>query len=209
MKNACMTRQTLLMFPHMKHLTEDSTLAASAVASGMSPDEATTTFSMIGRGAFTQAYGSNKYVVKGTKAGHQDAENTAVWSYRKWFRNTYKARHTSKLFKQMCKNILAPTVVLFDCVVVQEKVKYIGNKFSLDLCYAVEDLAHLLGITDMHGANWGMTENGEVKIFDIMPFIGFAKGKPFTNDAALQAAWDEVQNLAQREFPQVHKKHRA
>lgn len=198
MKKACLTRQTLLMFPQMKFLTENSLEAASAVASGSSPE--TVGFEMLGRGAFTKAYASDKYVVKGEMLGEGDRENSAAWNYRKWFLNTYKARHTSKLFKKVCKNILAPTVVLYDCVVIQEKVKWIGNSFSLDLCFKVEDLAHMIGITDMHGANWGVTEAGEVKIFDIMPNRKFPKGRAFTEDAQLEKLWNEVKNLVQVEL---------
>jgi hypothetical protein len=199
MKNACMTRQTLLMFPHMKFLTENSMLAASAIASGECPEMLHTGFDMIGRGAFTRAYGSAEYVVKGTPSGEGDRENSAAWNYRTWFRNTYKARHTSKVFAKACKRVLAPTVVLYDCVVVQEKVRWMGNSFSLDLCWAVEDVAHLLGITDMHGGNWGVSANGEVKIFDIMPHRGFPKAKAFTRDAELQQALDKMDALVQKE----------
>jgi hypothetical protein len=197
-KTACMTRQTLLMFPTMRRLEESSLRAASKIAEGGDPHAQG--FKVIGRGAFTKAYSNGVYVVKGERAENAHCDNTAAWNYRTWFRNTYKARHTSKVFAKACKNLLAPTVVLFDCVVIQERVKYIGNKFSMELCFAVEDVANLLGITDMHGANWGVTSAGKVKMFDIMPSPRFPKGRPFTRDLELEQAILRMETLLAEEL---------
>jgi hypothetical protein len=197
MKAACMTRQTLLMFPQMKFLTEQSLSAASAIASGEA--NIGDGFKVLGRGAFTKAYGNEDYVVKGEVAEFGNAENSAAWNYRNWFRNTYKARHTSKVFARACKKYLAPTVVLFECVVVQEKVEWTGNDFSGKLMCEVDELARMLGIIDMHGANWGVTKQGEVKMFDIMPSKWFPRGQKFTRDAELEVLIAQVELLVAQE----------
>lgn len=197
MKNACMTRQTLLMFPQMKFLTENSLLAATAIASGETPEHVEG-FEVLGRGAFTKAFGNDDYVVKGEFIADGQRDNSAAWNYRTWFKNSFRARASSKLFNKTCKRFLAPTVVLYDCVVVQEKVKWMGNRFSMELCFAVEDLAMMLGIVDMHGANWGVNAAGEVKLFDIMPRRGWG-GKNFTADVELQKCIDKVETLVRQE----------
>jgi hypothetical protein len=192
------------MFPQMRFLTENSLNAASAIATGETPESEG--FLMMGRGAFTKAYSNEQYVVKGDDLFNNNRENSAAWNYRKWFKNSFRARATSKLFNKACKKYLAPTVVLFETVVVQERVKWMGNKFSFALCYAVEDLAILLGVTDMHGANWGVTAAGGVKLFDIMPHPRFPKGKAFTENDKLQKTMDEVERLLQQELPAIMKK---
>lgn len=204
-KLACMTRQTLLMFPQMASLNHNSLnfesspcyKAAKEIALGV--EVTTEGFSFLGRGAYTKAFSNEQFVVKGDQVGLDD-DNSAAWNYRTWFRNTYKARHTSKLFVKACKKHLAPTVVLFDSVVVQEKVKWLGNTFSPELNRAVWELAIVLGITDMHGANWGVTENFQVRMFDIMPNRRFPKGEAFMEEEMLQNVMAKVERRLEREI---------
>jgi len=202
-KVANMTRQTLLMFPHMKKVTEDAKMAASTIASGATPERHG--FTLVGRGAFTSAYANKQYVVKGTEVSFGDKVNTAAWNYRTWFLNTYKARHTSKMFAKACREFLAPTVVLMECVVIQERLPLMGKSFSLNLALAVEDLAWELGISDMHIGNWGMTAEGEVKIFDIMP-IANVKGQAYLREDRLAAKIHTVRELAQAELKKLQLK---
>jgi hypothetical protein len=189
------------MFPAMKYLPEASLLAASAIASGEA--DIGEGFQEIGHGAFTQAYGDDVYVVKGHDAARYNMENGPAWNFLTWFRITMRARSSSEVFAQACRKYMAPTVVLFECVVVQEKVQWMGNDFSLKFQYAVEELARMLGILDMHGENWGVTREGEVRMFDIMPADWFPKYAKFTQDKELARLIEKVEHLLTEELPKI------
>jgi hypothetical protein len=189
-----LTDQTLSMFPAMKDLPAKTLRAAGCIANGEEP--VSLGFRKFGSGAYTTAYTNDVYVVKGLAVDAEAFHGSVFMNMDEWFSNTRNARK-SVLFRRAARKYIVNTVVLFDCVAVQERVAIVAqdideavgydhpyHRMWRTLCRSVEALAAQLGIDDMHEANWGFMEDGSIKMFDISP--------TYANDGATFSTSDEL-----------------
>jgi hypothetical protein len=174
------TDKTLKMFPHMANIPMPAIRAAGAIASGVSPEAVG--FSECGAGAYTRAYANATHVVKGVALHHDAFIGSASDNTETWLAQVEGPLKHSRMFRRMVRKYIVGTVVLFDQVVVQEKVYAVASaimdnvsrtstpgRVLRDLDRLVETLANLLQIEDMHVENWGFTHAGQIKMFDIAP----------------------------------------
>jgi hypothetical protein len=203
MPTKSLTDQTLSMFPAMKDLPAKTLRAAACIANGETPRSEG--FRQFGSGAYTTAYTNDVYVVKGTPVNEEPHFGSVFMNMDEWFTNTQNARK-SALFRRAARKYIVNTVVLFDCVAVQERVAIIANDIDdvvrydnihrhvwRTLCRDVESLAALLGIEDMHEANWGFMEDGSIKMFDIAPITyEITDAVVAENELMLRYAMDRV-----------------
>jgi hypothetical protein len=203
MPTKSLTDQTLSMFPAMKDLPAKTLRAAACIANG--DDPVLLGFREFGSGAYTTAYTNDVYVVKGIAIDEEPNFGDVFTNMDEWFRNTQNARK-SALFRRAARKYIVNTVVLFDCVAVQERVATVAqdidetvgynhqyHRMWRTLCRSVEALAAQLGIDDMHEANWGFMEDGSIKMFDISP--AHAQGATTfsaRDELALRYAMDQV-----------------
>jgi len=130
-------------------------------------------------GSFTTAYMKDFLVVKGCDANAGLwFDDTPVFNYQEWLRITEPRMLRDSYLKKIAEKYIARSTILFDTVLVQERMMMLGQDIIDEygyvqevsaLSYAVECLAYEMSITDMHEENWGIDIFGNIKMFDIMP----------------------------------------